>query len=54
MTTMIDNFSESTRRGLCFAMAVAIVTFALMLGQAGANAAYSGAARAEVSVVQLA
>lgn len=54
MTTMIDNFSESARRGLCFAMAVAIVTFALTLGQVGADAAYADAARAQVSVVQLA
>lgn len=54
MTTLIDNLSESTRRGLCFAMAVAIVTFALTLGQAGADAAYAEAARAQVEVVQLA
>lgn len=54
MTTTIDNFSESTRRGLCFAMAVAIVTFALTIGQVSADAAFTDAARAQVSVVQLA
>jgi hypothetical protein len=52
--TTIENFSESTRRGVCFALAVAIVAFALTLGSVGADAAYADAARAHVYVVQLA
>jgi hypothetical protein len=52
--TTIENFSETTRRGVCFALAVAIVTFALTLGSFGADAAYADAARAHVYVVQLA
>ena len=46
--TTIDKFSETTRRGVCFALAVAIVTFALTLGSVGADAAYADAARAQV------
>ena len=52
--TTFDNLSESTRRGLCFAMSVAIVAFALTIGSIGADAAYAEAARASVSVTQLA
>ena len=52
--TTIQNVSETTRRGLCFVLAAAIVTFALTIGSIGADAAYADAARAHVSVVQLA
>ena len=52
--TTIDNFTDTTRRGVCFALAVAIVTFALTLGSVSADAAYADAARAHVYVVQLA
>lgn len=56
--TMIENLSDATRRGLCFAMAVAIVAFGLTLGSIGADAAfqsaYTYATGAQVYVVQLA
>lgn len=56
--TTIENFSDATRRGLCFAMAVAIVTFGLTLGSIGVDAAfhdaYAHATTAHVYVVQLA
>lgn len=55
--TTIENFSETTRRGLCLAMALAIVAFGLTLGGIGADAAFQNAvaqSHAHVSVVQLA
>ncbi|MGH8178425.1 MAG: hypothetical protein ACREV5_19385 [Steroidobacter sp.] len=55
--TAIENFSQTTRSGLCFAMALAIVAFGLTLGSAGADAAFQDAVaqtHAHVTVVQLA
>ncbi|HEX2492452.1 MAG TPA: hypothetical protein VHK24_01665 [Steroidobacter sp.] len=52
--TALENLSETTRRGLCLAMSVAIVGFALIVGSMTADAAYADAARAHVYVVQLA
>lgn len=43
MTTMIQNLNGTTRRVLCFAMAVLIVSAGLTLGAVGANFAYQSA-----------
>lgn len=43
MTTTIQNFTGTTRRVLCAAMAVLIVSAGLTIGAVGANSAYHSA-----------
>lgn len=43
MTNLIQNTSDATRRLLCFASAVVIVSTGLMLGAIGADAVYQSA-----------
>jgi hypothetical protein len=43
MTTTIQNLTGATRRALCFAMSVLIVSAALTLGAVAANVAYQSA-----------
>lgn len=43
MTATIQNFTETTRRALCAAMAVLIVSAGLTIGAVGADSAYHSA-----------
>jgi len=43
MNTMIHELSATTRRALCFAMAMVIVSAGLTLGAVGADAVYQSA-----------
>ena len=50
MTATIQNFNETTRHALCAVLATLIVTAGLVLGAAGADAAYQSAVVAHATV----